>query len=121
MWESDNITIKHNICHNVTGDCFRFVQVNNSVIKNNNFSNKESYHSLFFEDSMITSISNNHFYNTTRTGDTVYVSGDFNILSENYFENCGLQGYWWQECIQISGDSYRESRGNIVSNNTLLM
>ena len=66
------------------------------------------------------SISNNHFYNTTRTGDTVYVSGDFNILSENYFENCGLQGYWWQECIQISGDSYRESTGNIVSNNTLI-
>ena len=51
LWESDNITIKHNICHNVTGHCFRFVQVNNSVIKNNNFSNKESYHSLFFEDS----------------------------------------------------------------------
>ena len=120
LWESDNITIKHNICHNVTGHCFRFVQVNNSVIKNNNFSNKESYHSLFFEDSNNNSISNNHFYNTTRTGDTVYVSGDFNILSENYFENCGLQGYWWQECIQISGDSYRESTGNIVSNNTLI-
>ena len=31
-----------------------------------------------------------------------------------------MQGYWWQECIQISGDSYRESTGNIVSNNTLI-
>ncbi|UCH88501.1 MAG: right-handed parallel beta-helix repeat-containing protein [Thermoplasmata archaeon] len=118
--------VENVICTNLMGDGLYLRQVENCIIRNNNFSNdyasidieysksitvinnncSDSHYGIHISHSTSNTISNNNFNNSVRVGATLVWDSDDNTVSDNYCNNAGEDGiYIW------------DSDNNIIVNN----